>query len=62
VGRYLAERTKGVATTIRSQGDLDASQRRDRDFVGARYFYVDVRNMRADLGTPMNEGDIMDLH
>ena len=40
---------RGVATTIRSQEDLAASQRRDRAFVGAGYFYVNVRNMRADL-------------
>ena len=40
---------RGVATTIRSQEDYEASQRRDRQFVGTGYFYVDVRNMRADL-------------
>ena len=40
---------RGVATTMRSQADLEASQRRDRDFVGAGYFYVDVHDMRADL-------------
>ena len=36
-------------TTIRNRADLEASQSRDRDFVGAGYFYIDVRNTRADL-------------
>ena len=40
---------RGVVTTIRSQEDLEVSQRRDHDFVGTGYFYVDVRDMRADL-------------
>lgn len=34
---------------ITSQQDLEAYQQRDRDLVGYGYFYVDVRNMSADL-------------
>ena len=34
---------------ITSQEDLEAYQRRDHDLVGYGYFYIDVRNMGADL-------------
>lgn len=34
---------------IKSQGDLEAYQQRERDLVGYGYFYIDVRNMQADL-------------
>ena len=34
---------------ITSHEDLEAYQKRDRDLVGYGYFYVDVRNMQADL-------------
>jgi hypothetical protein len=34
---------------IRTQEDLERLQQRDRERVGYGYFYVDCRNMRADL-------------
>jgi hypothetical protein len=34
---------------ITGQADLEAYQQRDRDLVGYGYFYIDVRNMQADL-------------
>src|SRR5215203_4804579 len=34
---------------IRTQEDFERLQQRDRDMVGYGYFYVDVRNMSADL-------------
>ena len=38
-----------VSGVITSQKDLEAYQRRDHDLVGYGYFYIDVRNMGADL-------------
>jgi hypothetical protein len=34
---------------IKSQGDLEAYQQHERDLVGYGYFYIDVRNMEANL-------------
>jgi hypothetical protein len=34
---------------LAAPADLEAYQQRDRDLVGRGYFYIDVRNMGADL-------------
>jgi hypothetical protein len=38
-----------ASVVITSQEDFEAYKQRDRDLIGYGYFYVDVRNMTADL-------------